>query len=368
MPQSLANFLDVVAGIAIAVYFLAFLAIVLWRWFPPSTSFPTQFRLQTLLLSFVVVWSSLAAFGLLGIMVAAVLLLIGVLVRHAASLSGVIVFVLCALVFGMCLFSLLLPAVRFAQETTRSEICRYNLKQIAFALHSYHSSGGCFPPAYIAGPDGKPMHSWRVLILPHIGEQALYNKYDFAEPWDGPNNSKLAAPMPALFRCPGSEDENTTDYVAVVGPETAWPGAKPATMDDIHDGTRQTIMLVEVANSSINWMEPKDVSFDQVRRTIDPASTPGVSHRHTLGYNYFYHDRPAINVGFADGHVDILPLDISPENLASLLTRDGGEEIGDIRSMWPHFTNRLHWSRIISLIVLALSYAILLFRPRQKSP
>ena len=43
-----------------------------------------------------------------------------------------------------------------------------NLRKSRLALHNYHQANGCFPPAYIADKNGKPMHSWRVLILPYM--------------------------------------------------------------------------------------------------------------------------------------------------------------------------------------------------------
>ena len=32
--------------------------------------------------------------------------------------------------------------------------------------------------------------------------KSLYDHYDFAEPWDGPNNIKLLDKMPPNFACP----------------------------------------------------------------------------------------------------------------------------------------------------------------------
>ena len=53
----------------------------------------------------------------------------------------------------------------------------------------------------------------------------VYAAYDFGEPWDGPNNRRLIARMPDIFRCPTDSHApaGTTNYVAVVGNETAWP-------------------------------------------------------------------------------------------------------------------------------------------------
>ncbi|HZW34640.1 MAG TPA: DUF1559 domain-containing protein [Isosphaeraceae bacterium] len=45
--------------------------------------------------------------------------------------------------------------------------------------------------SYIADATGKPMHGWRVLILPFLEQSAVYNQYDFSEPWDGPNNPRM---------------------------------------------------------------------------------------------------------------------------------------------------------------------------------
>ena len=74
--------------------------------------------------------------------------------------------------------------------------CKNNIKQIALALLMYEQAHGSFPPAYTADADGTPLHSWRVLILPYIEQQRLYDQYDFDEPWDGPNNSQLHGMMP----------------------------------------------------------------------------------------------------------------------------------------------------------------------------
>ena len=56
-------------------------------------------------------------------------------------------------------------------------------------MHNFHAITNHFPPAVIFGPDGKPWHSWRVLILPYLEENELYNAYDFSQPWDSPRNN-----------------------------------------------------------------------------------------------------------------------------------------------------------------------------------
>src|SRR5262245_23505539 len=73
-----------------------------------------------------------------------------------------------------------------------------NLKQIGLALHAFHDVHQHLPPAFVTGPDNRPWHSWRVLLLPFIDQAALYTRYKFDEPWDGPGNRTLLYEMPAL--------------------------------------------------------------------------------------------------------------------------------------------------------------------------
>jgi type II secretory pathway pseudopilin PulG len=78
-----------------------------------------------------------------------------------------------------------------SQKAARRFQCLNNLRQIALALQNYRDDFGCFPPAYVADDAGKPMHSWRVLILPYMDRKEVYSQYNFNEPWDGPTNSRL---------------------------------------------------------------------------------------------------------------------------------------------------------------------------------
>ena len=71
------------------------------------------------------------------------------------------------------------------QSAIRSQ-CVNNEKQIGLAIHNYIASHGSFPPAYTQDNAGKPLLSWRVLILPYIEQDALFKEFHLDEAWDSP--------------------------------------------------------------------------------------------------------------------------------------------------------------------------------------
>ncbi len=229
--------------------------------------------------------------------------------------------VIVGLVFAVGFF---LPAVTRSREPARRTQCKINLKQIGLALHQYHEDYGSFPPAYVPDTDGKPMHSWRVLLLPYLDHSDVYKEYRFDEPWDGPNNSKLASKKLSVFYCPSEthggvkNDFAMTNYVAVVGRETAWPGGKPGKLGEIKDGTSNTLLIVEIANSGIPWMEPRDLDIAQMAPTINAKSGQGISSAHAGGAQAL----------LADGTVRFISSQTTAELIRGLLTINGGETIG----------------------------------------
>ena len=94
-----------------------------------------------------------------------------------------------------------------------------NLSKIGLALKRFEDAHDFWPPAVLVGPDGKPWHSWRVLLLPYLGHRDLFDQYDFSQPWDSPKNLRLLDRMPAVFHDPiyGEELGHFTHYAAVVG-------------------------------------------------------------------------------------------------------------------------------------------------------
>jgi len=225
--------------------------------------------------------------------------------------TGLLLLVAFAVAFGV--------AFRAAREAAIACASQSRLNQMHLALSNYHAMYGCFPPAYIADEDGTPMHSWRVLILPMIEADAVHAAYRFDEPWNGPNNSKLLEKMPESFHV-RSEPPSTshTNLVVITGPGTAFPGSRSTRKEDFADGLDNTILLAEIANSDILWLEPRDLDARQMSFRANDPSRPSISTSRRTGPYVVFADRITAHR---------LSSSLSQQALRSLTTIAGGEKM-----------------------------------------
>ena len=103
---------------------------------------------------------------------------------------------------------------------SRLKQCNANLQRLGLAFHEFHAAHGHFPAPAFAGSDGKPLLSWRVALLPHMGYRPLYERFHLDEPWNSPHNRSLLAEMPPELTCPGGNGRRNgeTGYRVVIGP------------------------------------------------------------------------------------------------------------------------------------------------------
>jgi hypothetical protein len=188
------------------------------------------------------------------------------------------------LLFGVIVSAgaIVLPSV-FA--TIRRGATASRLQYIQTALLCYHESFGCYPPQYILDQKGQPAHSWRVLLLPYLGYDELYQQYDFDEPWNGTHNRLLMGQMPVEYRSPFLDSDSTiSQYVAIVGENTLWHGATPLRdVDTMSRNAAGLVWFVECANSNIEWMEPRDVPLEQALLGIGRSDATGVQTNYSDG-------------------------------------------------------------------------------------
>jgi beta-lactamase regulating signal transducer with metallopeptidase domain len=215
---------------------------------------------------------------------------------------------------------LLVPAVAAANTASHRKLSVNNLKQIALAFHNFHAANNHFPTSVLnGGATGKVPYSWRVAILPYLEQNDLYKRYDFDEPWDGPNNRKLLDLMPAVYNSypgiDGSPASRTNTAYFVFSGEAAALGlavrgqvsANP-TIADFLDGTSNTILAVE-SKREVPWTKPEDIPFDIKG---PPPELQGFWEK-------------GFNAAFADGSVRFISKAVNPTVLKALITRAGGE-------------------------------------------
>lgn len=216
-----------------------------------------------------------------------------------------------ALPLDQPLANIYLSVKRKAQEAATQAQTSNNLKQIALAMHLYHDTMGSLPPAAVCDKKGKPMLSWRVLILPYLEQSALYKEFKLDEPWDSAHNKKLIARMPKTYAVPfpTSAKANETHFRMFVGNDAILDYLKGGKITEITDGTSNTLMVV-TAKDAVPWTKPDELEFDPEKDM-------------TKLLNFLANDR--CPVAFCDGSVQKLKKSISRKSLNALITRNGGE-------------------------------------------
>ena len=210
---------------------------------------------------------------------------------------------------------LLLPAVQKVREAAQRTNSINNLKQIALAMWNYDSVYQGFPAAAICDKKtGKPLLSWRVSILPFIEEKALYKQFKMDEPWDSEHNLKLAKNMPKIYFHPKANKpgDDKTHYRLFYGKGAAFELNKTTQINNITDGTSNTLMVVE-AEEPVVWTNPNDLAFDPTKALPKMLSIDG-----------------KFSAAYCDGSVRSFKVPIDQEILKLLIQRNDGKVIPQV--------------------------------------
>jgi hypothetical protein len=188
-----------------------------------------------------------------------------------------------------------------------------NMKSTGLAMHNFHDVNQFIPGKATVDAEGKRLLSWRVSILPYLGQVELYEKFKIDEPWDSPTNKALIPLMPEVYSIPG--DALPAGMTRIRMPIVAgglWEGeGEPRTFANITDGTSNTIWFVEAPMSAaIQWTRPDDWVLDE--SNLNKSLFGGAD---------------SINAAFVDGSIRPLSSTIDSEVLKALLTMAGGEVV-----------------------------------------
>jgi len=166
------------------------------------------------------------------------------------------------------LIALLLPAVQAARESARKAHCKNNMRQIGLALHNYQLTARTFPPG-VLGTSGStsqnhPLHTWQAMVLPFLEQSSLEEQYDYDFRFDHANNADAVIQPVSTYLCPSLDDELVNNryapshYAASAGTE---PGADDGLLfpmsatrfRDVVDGTSNTLAIGEIAFEIGGW-------------------------------------------------------------------------------------------------------------------
>lgn len=230
---------------------------------------------------------------------------------------------------GSVLFGILAVSMIFLQPGFKSMKrqrdlvgCRNNIQKIALALQAYCDTHGTYPPPVVSDSAGKPLYSWRVLLLPFLGYKELAADFNYSEPWDSPQNMSVVNRMPAVFASPASPDARgmgESTYMLITGNGTLFPPTGPLSNKDVTDPSDQTLLVVEGRNSGQAWTQPGDIDVAKLKFQINAAG------RDTVGGN---HQGGAV-VATVDGGSAILPERLAGSTFRAMITPAGGEVLND---------------------------------------
>lgn len=180
-----------------------------------------------------------------------------------------------------------------------------HLKQLADAFNRYHEAKGTYPPTTVCDKDGRPLFSWRVALLPYMGDEAdaLHKEFKLDEPWDSLHNKKLIMRMPRSFKAPNAWKTGKTSDLVFAGAGAAFEGKKGIDKKDIR---AEAILLVLAGDTrSVWWTKPADLAY------VADKPLPKL-------FGKWDHE---IHVLLGDGSVKLLTKDTDEKTIKEMISR-----------------------------------------------
>ena len=185
------------------------------------------------------------------------------------------------------------PFVAASYSAFNRLVCVTNLKQLGFALLAYQAEHGALPPAFTVDASGKPLHSWRVLVLPYLGDdaKALFDKIRLDEPWDSDYNKQFHGQIPNVFRCPVDGAADKTPYSVILGgngPFDASGKGKNVRELRKQNGVETNVLAMVVERlEPVCWMKPDaELTAQDCLEAAGGKGNAAFGGRHSEGVNY----------------------------------------------------------------------------------
>jgi hypothetical protein len=233
---------------------------------------------------------------------------------------------------GILLGYLIADAAWFARDNSMRGQAASKMREIGAAFNDYDAHVGQLPPVALLDTNGRPLLSWRVLLLPYLGERELFKEFHLDETWDSPHNIALLPRMPHVFRAvqyPADErmpEESSTFCQVFTGKGTIFDGTQRRTLAQVADegGTSNVILAIE-AGTPVPWTKPADLEYDD-DKPLPPLGGvfPGKRRLNRFGERSVN----GFHILLADAHTVFIWRNISDETLRSAIRRKEGNHSG----------------------------------------
>lgn len=164
-----------------------------------------------------------------------------------------------------------------------------SMRQIRLGLSNYAITQDSGVANESVDDAGAPVNSWRWLITPFVEQLDSNMDWSYHESWQSPANRDIREMHFDVYCWNPSESDCNTNVFAIVGDDTAISPNPTVCWSEL---PADSLVLMEVANSGKNWMEPGDYDVDEL---LAEGGRLGHSVKGLLN------DR--VHVMFADGEV-----------------------------------------------------------------
>jgi hypothetical protein len=175
---------------------------------------------------------------------------------------------------------------KIQQAATKTQTLN-NLKEVALAMHSYNDD----KKRLFAAPGwdtpnnpnnvGAQNLSWRVAMLPYMGQAPLFHQFNPKVPWDQAPNSNLQGMRPPMYASPTNPalDPKQTFLQVCTGPNTLFRDvhSPPRIPASIPDGLSNTIFCLEATSGPVIWTRPADIAMTPPGQPLPPGLQGGGS-------------------------------------------------------------------------------------------
>jgi len=215
------------------------------------------------------------------------------------------------------------PLVETGRVSSRRAGSRNAMQAIGSGVIWHHQERHAYPVKGTFSPSGAAIHSWMTFLLPYMEQAALFRRLDLSQPWTAPRNRPLLTTKIAVYRYPDPYQDllppdvdglgvaSFAGNVHVLGP------GRSQSIDEVTDGTSETILMGEVREAFRAWGDPRNLRDPAAGVKRGPASfgAPGPAPTQFL---------------MCSGHVRPVADNVDAEILRQLATpsgHDGGTEL-----------------------------------------